>query len=659
VETEENRKAGSLAGLSRERVDAACERGILGLVLAVLVFGPLALGGVRLSEFVFIQFLTMGVLILWLVRCWFGKTPRLLWTPICWPVAGFLAYALLRYATADIEYVARQEFLRVLVYAALFMAVLNNLHRQQTTRLIALTLVGLGTLLSLYAIIQWLTGSEHVWRFVRPRCYFKRASGSYICPDHLAGFLSMLMPMALSFTLTGRFKAIPRVLLGYAALVMLAGLAVTVSYGAWLASGIALAVFFAIILRQRSYRTTAWISLAVILAGSAVFYFTSLKPRARLLESQNIRYERTPWVGIWPGAWRMWRDHPWVGVGPAHFDYRYRQYRETSEQQQGRPAYVHNDYLNALVDWGLVGTGLVALAWSALGWGVFRGWKYIRRTASDLNPKRSNKSAFVLGASVGLLALLVQSCYDFNLQIPANAILAVTLMALITGHLRFASERFWVTARLTGKLVLTLVLGVGAIYLGAASWRMSREQWWLGRVAAEKGNPTGQLAALRNAFAAEPKNAETAYAIGEHQRVRSTTAPDGGQELAAEALTWYRQSLALDPFDPYAPMRLGMCLHWLRYPQEAGEWFEKALRLDPNSYFMLAMHAWHSLQLEQYDQARGYLEKSLKLKPSDNPVAEACLARLNEKQPRDKPASESGTEGSPQPDKPENGNPIK
>jgi len=31
--------------MNRERIDRGCEKGILGLVLAILVFGPLALGG--------------------------------------------------------------------------------------------------------------------------------------------------------------------------------------------------------------------------------------------------------------------------------------------------------------------------------------------------------------------------------------------------------------------------------------------------------------------------------------------------------------------------------------------------------------------------------------------------------------------------------------
>jgi O-antigen ligase len=617
--------------LTRARVDAWCERGLLGLVVAALVWGPLALGAVRPSEFLVLQLLTVAALLLWLVRLWFGKTHRLLWTPLCWVVMAFVLYAFGRYATADIEYVARQELSRVVLCAAFFFVILTNLHRQHSTRVIALTLIGLGTLLALYAIYQWLSGSEHVWHFLRPRVYFKRASGTYICPDHLAGFLGLLLPMALSYTLTGRFKTVPRILLGYASLVMLAGVLVTVSYAGWLAVAVGLLVFFALILRQPSYRMAGLASLVIILAGGVFFYFHSLRSQEWLARTQAEHPERVPWAGIWPAAWRMWQDHPWTGVGPGHFDSRYRAYRAAGPLLQNRPGFVHNDYLNTLVDWGVAGALILAAAWLALYWGVIRGWKYIRRGPSDLKQKKSNKSAFVFGAAIGLLVLLVFSLFNFNLHIPANALLAVALMALISGHLRFASDRFWVTQRLPGKILATLVLSGAILCLGAQGWRLAREQWWLARAAREKESLSARLDCLQRAFAVEPKNGETAYAIGEILLVHSRQAGAEAEKLAAVARDWYERSLGLNPFDGYSCLRIGMCEHWLGRPETTEDWFQKARALDPHGYFMLAHVGWHYFQLEQYEQARAFLLQSLEQRPNDNPVAETYLEKTEEK----------------------------
>src|SRR6185312_16304653 len=82
-------------------------------------------------------------------------------------------------------------------------------------------------------------------------------------------------------------------------------------------------------------------------------------------------------------------------------------------------------------------------------------WRYVRGSPNTLGEHRSNKLALVLGASIGLVAILIHSFVDFNMHIPANAILAVTLMALLSSYVRFATERYWFTARLWTKTALT------------------------------------------------------------------------------------------------------------------------------------------------------------------------------------------------------------
>ena len=226
--------------MNRDVLDRWCERGILGLVLGILVFGPLALGAVRISEFLVIQGLTLGVLVLWGARLWLNHRPKLLWPPICWAVLAFAIYAIARYLTADLEYIARGEMIRVLVYAVLFFAIVNNLHRQESIQIITFTLIFLAMVIAGYAVCQFLTGSQRVLSFTTP--YQHRGTGTFISPNNLAGFLELLIPLGLAYTLTGRGKPVVKVLLGYASIVMLAGLAVTISRGGLTAT--ALALFF-------------------------------------------------------------------------------------------------------------------------------------------------------------------------------------------------------------------------------------------------------------------------------------------------------------------------------------------------------------------------------------------------------------------------------
>src|SRR5271163_2866543 len=168
---------------NRDTLDNWCGRGILALVLAILVFGSLAMGAVDAWAFLVVQGLTIGVMFLWAARIWFSPKPQLLWPPICWVVLAFTIYAIARYLTADIEYVARQEMIRVLVCAFLFFAIVNNLYRQEFSQVMSFTLIFLAMGISCYAVYQYFTHSNRVWNFTA--LYPGRASGTYISPNNL------------------------------------------------------------------------------------------------------------------------------------------------------------------------------------------------------------------------------------------------------------------------------------------------------------------------------------------------------------------------------------------------------------------------------------------------------------------------------------------
>jgi len=91
----------------------------VGAVLAILVWGPLAYGAVRVNPetqgvahlygLLVIQGLTALAAVLWMARFFAQKPFRLLWPPICWAVLGFVLYAIVRCQTAELEYAARQN----------------------------------------------------------------------------------------------------------------------------------------------------------------------------------------------------------------------------------------------------------------------------------------------------------------------------------------------------------------------------------------------------------------------------------------------------------------------------------------------------------------------------------------------------------------------
>src|SRR5665213_1410739 len=151
--------------LTRNNLEWWCERGILFLVLGMLVFAPLAFGAVDAWAFLVVQGTAAVVFVLWAARLWLGRSrkSKILWPPLAWVVLAFTVYAVVRYFTADIEYVARLEFIQVLMFALLFFVIVNVLRGQEETDMVSFTLIAVATFISCYAVAQLLAHSDQVW----------------------------------------------------------------------------------------------------------------------------------------------------------------------------------------------------------------------------------------------------------------------------------------------------------------------------------------------------------------------------------------------------------------------------------------------------------------------------------------------------------------
>ncbi|MBC8095734.1 MAG: O-antigen ligase family protein [Akkermansiaceae bacterium] len=614
--------------MNREVLDKWCGRGILGLVVAILVFGPLATGAVRVPDFLVLQALTIGVLSLWALRLWVKPRAQLLWPPISWAVLAFTAYAVVRYFTSELEYPARTEVIQVFMYAFLFLAIVNNLHKQEHTQVIVLTLVFLAMAISFYALYQFVTDSDRVWTFIKP--YKHRASGTYISPNNLAGFLEMILPLALASLLVSRAKPVLKIFVAYASLVILGGIAVTLSRGSWIAVGVVLLALFGMLLFHRNYRLPTTVMLVVLIGAGIYFVPKAQFLKARVQETtKNDRLNDSARFDLWEPAFRLWQENIWWGIGPNHYNYRFRAYRPQSVQLQ--PDRVHNDYLNALTDWGIVGLALVLSACALLCAGVLKTWRFVRGNSADLGGGNSNKFALVLGTSLGVLAILIHSLVDFNMHIPANAIVAITLMALLSTTLRFATEKYWFTSNVITRVAMTVFLLAGLTALIWQESRAAQEYRWLQIARRHPANSLEQAEALEKAFTVEPNNFETAYTLGEVYRTQSWEGAEGYEDLARQAMGWFDQSMKINRHDGYGFLRYGMCLDWLGKTEEAGSYFDKAVKLDPNGYFTAANVGWHYVQTRDYAAARVWFERSKRLEWDQNVIADAYLPIVNQK----------------------------
>lgn len=512
---------------------------------------------------------------------------------------------------------AQQELAKVVVYASLFFIVLNNIHRRESPTVISICLIVLCMALSWLAVYQFATKARTVWGVPRWPQFLNRGGATYNNPDHFADLLAMLIPVALAYVVMSRLKAATKFLLVYCAVAMLAGVGVSGSRGGILATAAALVVFCVVLLFQRKL----WIPALGILVGLVALgiafgtEFETVQKRFLVTFTQSGQLN-DPRVGYWSAAINIFKEHPLWGAGPGYYESGFIRYRP--EYIQSTAPFAHNDYLNTLSDWGAAGLSIVLLACALLFYGAWQTW----RAFNQSNPEegraaKSDRLAFLVGACVGLVAILLHCVVDFNMHIPANAIMAVTLMALISSHWRFATERFWVDPRSVGRIVLTLAIGGAMFWLTLQDVHSGSEAYWMWRTEDPRLSPTERAAALEKAYEAEPKNFGLSYTMGEYYRLWSRDSDNGTEEHAREAMDWYAKSMALNPLDPWPPIGYGICLDWIGQTNQAEPYFTKAAKLDPNSYLVTYYVGTHFVQTGDYDSALFWLKRSMAIHWND------------------------------------------
>jgi len=115
-------------------------------------------------------------------------------------------------------------------------------------------------------------------------------------------------------------------------------------------------------------------------------------------------------------------ENPVLGTGLGTFPWSFPTVRPVGLQYRYQEA--HNDYVQIITEMGLA--VLIPIAWGLIL--LFRhGLKSFKKTESRFH------AGVTLGALGGIVAILIHSLIDFNIQITANGILFSVLVGLVAG----------------------------------------------------------------------------------------------------------------------------------------------------------------------------------------------------------------------------------
>ena len=297
-------------------------------------------------------------------------------------------------------------------------------------------------------MVWWIQGNDGGF-------YANVLIGPFGYPNAMGGFLLLTGGAAMA-ALTPDRGRLERggALLGCA--MSLIGLYLTRSRGVLLAAAVGL-LSWALVRRNRWWpRRPLWGSAAAlaVLAGLAILGWRLRAVLPLFLPTDGGTPDTsTQWrLHILRWTWAMIRDHLWVGVGPGAFPVALTHYQRLPYVGGENP---HNLYLEIAAEYGLAAGILVATYLAVF---LLRTLIAARRL-SEGDPARVRLAALV--GAVGAFAL--HSAFDLDWSFPAIALVAATLIGMISAHLpadRTAQRRGIGIPRM---LLLALLLVVVAL----------------------------------------------------------------------------------------------------------------------------------------------------------------------------------------------------
>ena len=320
----------------------------------------------------------------------------------------------------------REVVARLLALAIYFTVALQVFRRSAARRLAVRVLAVFGLAISFLAIAQRLTWNGRLY-WVRQVSAFVSPFGPYGNYNHFAGMVELLFPLPFAWLIFSRGRGGERILYAIAVVIMVTAAVLSMSRAGMLTIGVQLAFFAgaAFLHRRRQGGGPRLTPLLIVVGAVLLSLWIGYQPLLRrfgTIQQGASEYSVVTRLAYWRASWRMFLDHPLTGVGLGAFPTVYPSYGSSSSRYE-RVEQVHNDYLQLLTDGGLV-AGLIGA--SALIW-LLSTW--VKSLRADLS-RRADWLTILPGASIAVLGLLIHSLLDFNLQIPANALLFLMIVAL-------------------------------------------------------------------------------------------------------------------------------------------------------------------------------------------------------------------------------------
>ncbi|MBI1883576.1 MAG: O-antigen ligase family protein [Chlamydiae bacterium] len=390
-------------------------------------------------------------------------------------------------------------------YVFFYMLILRSCAKTKTAQSLALLISLMGLFEALYGLVEHLSGSQSIFGY---KNFYPQSSnltnvatGTFINPNHYGNYLSVCFFITVgligfefsknkaeglgwkerTLQFTSESSAKMFFLMGICSTIILA-IFFSRSRGATLNLILGVICFT---LLSRQYNRISWRPMALgscILLSSGIFFlwigewpFTNkwLNLTKDIYLGESFRFK------IWEDALTLFSQFPLFGAGADTFGNVYPLYQSIPDVYI---QHAHNDYVQALAEYGLLGFIPMMLCISRV-----RTYLKVLRVR-----KRHPSDYLAFGAFAGCFSSLLHSIFEFNFHIPANIFVLLSAVAISTLPLKSEPKSQESIHLERGRNIhfprwTQLVIICFCMYCVFFCYRISKAGWYLFKVEQGQG----------------------------------------------------------------------------------------------------------------------------------------------------------------------------
>lgn len=391
-------------------------------VPVLVAFAVLADGAVEPWSQSVLEIGAAVLLVMWALSATREGAIEIRWNPLLMAVAGLTVLALAQWSfrLTVYPYATKLATLRLAAELILLFLTIQAFRTPREWKGLAWFLITLAFAVSIFGIAQHFTWNGKLYWF-RTLSHGGQPFGPFVDRDDFAGFVELILPLGLSLLVFDGEQQERRLLIGLFVVFPAAALVLSGSRAGVVCFLVELLLLGVLtgIMGRRSQR---WLLAGVALAAVALAVWLGVGSTfQRFVGREGTESSMGSRFQISSDTLHMFAAHPVLGTGMGTFETAFPLYQ--SHYIGPIVNHAHDDYAELLSDGGLIG-GLCGLAFL---WVLYR--KGIRNLRHSRMPLTRSLYA---GGLVACTGLLTHEFVDFNLHIMSNAVIFLTIAALVT-----------------------------------------------------------------------------------------------------------------------------------------------------------------------------------------------------------------------------------